>query len=178
MALILLRHGRPAGGEGLCYGRRDLPPGDDPAALAARLDAELPALARIVTSPAARAAHLADAIAARRSLTAEADPRLAEMDFGAWEGRRWADIPRAEIDAWAGDVMEARPHGGESVAMLAARIAPALAALAAGPRPALAVTHAGVIRAALAQAGQTGAWQAGIAFAGWVVIPAGPGAGP
>jgi len=169
--LILLRHARPEGIEGLCYGRSNLPPGAGTAALATRLAGELPPPARILTSPLARAARLAEAIAAARGLVAEPDPRLAEMDFGAWEGQLWNAIPRAQIDAWAADLLHARPHGGESVAMLAARVATALAAAEAGPRPVLAVTHAGPIRAALARAGQHDAWRAQIGFGAWLALP-------
>ena len=71
------------------------------------------------------------------------------MDFGAWEGRPWDAIARAELDAWAADFMDARPHGGESVAMLAARTAAAIAAGRAAGGRTVVVTHAGPIRAAL-----------------------------
>jgi len=178
MAVILLRHTRPVGAEGLCYGRTELPPGPDVAAEAARIAAALPPLARIVTSPLARARALAEALGPPLGLSPEPDPRLAEMDFGSWEGLRWDDVPRAELDAWAADLLGARPHGGESVAMLAARMAEALAALEAGPAPVLVVTHAGPIRAALARAGRPGAWEARIPFGGLVPLapPAAPGA--
>ena len=42
------------------------------------------------------------------------DDRLAEMNFGDWEGRPWDSIPRLEIDAWAADVAGYAPPGGES----------------------------------------------------------------
>ncbi|KKB64354.1 hypothetical protein WM40_05210 [Robbsia andropogonis] len=49
------------------------------------------------------------------------EPRLAELDFGQWEMQRWDDIPRHQIDAWAADILNGRPHHGESVQMLADR---------------------------------------------------------
>ena len=55
------------------------------------------------------------------------------MDFGRWEGLPWSAVPRAELDAWAADLMHARPHGGESVAMLLARTRRALARCRAAP---------------------------------------------
>jgi alpha-ribazole phosphatase len=170
MALILIRHTRPEGAEGLCYGRTDL-------ALAARFEAEadrlaasLPAAVRLITSPLGRCARLAAHLGAARGLAVETDPRLAEMDFGSWEGRPWAEIPRAELDAWAADLTGARPHGGETVAELAARARAALTEAAQGPVPALVVTHAGVIKAALADRQGPQGWQAQIAFGGWVMI--------
>jgi alpha-ribazole phosphatase len=164
MALILVRHTRPAVA-GVCRGRSD-------AALAASfpaetqaLLAELPPLARIVTSPLARCRRLADALGGRLGLPVAADADLAEMDFGAWEGRPWEAVPAPELDAWAADLLGARPHGGESVAMLLARTRRALARLRGAPGDTLAVTHAGVIRAALFDAGDADAWQREIPFA-------------
>ncbi len=174
MALILLRHTRPEGGAGVCYGVTDLPPGAEIGREARRLAAQLPAAGRIVTSPLARCARLAELLGMARGLPLTVDHRLAELDFGAWEGRRWDDIPRAEIDAWAADLMHARPHGGESVAMLAERAAAALDE-ADG---ALAVTHMGVIRAALARAGRPGAWETRLGFGEWLVLPAATRATP
>ncbi|HET9067031.1 MAG TPA: histidine phosphatase family protein [Amaricoccus sp.] len=153
MPLILVRHTRPEGGDGICYGRTDLAaaPGFEPEArrLAARIARDLGPADRIVSSPLRRCTALAEALARHLALPLALDPRWAELDFGAWEGRPWDEIPRAELDAWAGDLLHARPHGGESVAMLAARVAAAIAACPAGERT-LVVTHAGPIRAALA----------------------------
>ena len=118
--------------------------------------AALPPVARVVTSPRRRCRLLAEAIAAARGLELGEDARLAEMDFGAWEGRRWDALPRAELDAWAADFEGARPHGGESVAMLAARVGAALAAAEPADPPVLWVTHSGVVRAACALAGVAG----------------------
>jgi alpha-ribazole phosphatase len=68
---------------------------------------------------------------------------LSEIDFGAWEGRRWDDIERGEIDAWAADVFGFTPPGGESVAALQARVLDFAASLG---NDAAIVTHAGVMR--------------------------------
>jgi alpha-ribazole phosphatase len=152
MALILARHTRPAVA-GTCYGRSDAALAPSFAAEAEALLAELPEIARIATSPLARCRRLADALGDRLGLPVAADPDLAEMDFGAWEGRPWDAIPAA------------RPHGGESVAMLLARTRRALARLRGAPGAGLAITHAGVIRAALFDAGDPGAWQREIPFA-------------
>jgi alpha-ribazole phosphatase len=81
-----------------------------------------------------------------------ADERLAEMDFGHWEGQRWDDIPRPALDAWTADFHHHRPGGGESVASFLARVRAALddcAQQARGPgvHRVLWITHAGVVRA-------------------------------
>lgn len=165
MALILLRHTRPLGSDGVCYGITDLAPGPDLANEARRLHAQLPEVTAILSSPLQRCLRLAEALGKARGLEVATDPRLREIDFGAWEGLRWDDIPRDQIDAWAADVAGARPHGGESALMLAGR---AGQALEAAPEGALVVTHMGVIRAALARAGEPGAWQARVPFGGWI----------
>lgn len=165
MALILLRHTRPVGSDGVCYGVTDLAPGPDLQNEVRRLHAQLPDVTSILSSPLQRCLRLAEALGAARGLTVTPDPRLREIDFGAWEGQRWDDIPRDQIDAWAADVTGARPHGGESALMLADR---AGAALAVAPEGALVVTHMGVIRAALARAGDPGAWEARVPFGGWI----------
>ena len=172
MAVILLRHTRPAVAEGTCYGRTDLALAPCFAAEAARLADALPRVQRIVTSPLSRCHRLATHLAAARGLALDIDPRLTEMDFGSWEGQPWDAIPRPELDAWAEDLLHARPHGGETVAELAARTRAALDDLALGPRPVLAVTHAGVIKAARAARQGPDAWQSTLPFGGWEEVAA------
>jgi broad specificity phosphatase PhoE len=63
-------------------------------------------------------------------------------------------VPRPELDAWAQDVWTYRAGGGESAAMVAERWRRWAANVAAenDGAPVIAVTHAGLIRAALAGA--------------------------
>ncbi|MBN2760169.1 MAG: alpha-ribazole phosphatase family protein [Rhodobacteraceae bacterium] len=166
MGMILLRHTRPDAPEGLCYGRLDLPPAACFAAHAAALANDLPPITRIVTSPLQRCKLLAQAIAAARNLPVVTDLRLREMDFGAWEGRLWSDLPRAELDAWAADLLHARPHGGESVAQLRDRALTALRAHAG--QKVLVVTHHGVIKCARQLTEGDSAWQSTLNFGGWL----------
>ncbi len=164
--MILLRHTRPAVAEGTCYGRTDLDlPADFPDHAAAAI-AALPPVSRIVSSPLSRCLRLAEAVASARGLDLSVDPRLAEMDFGAWEGLPWSAIPRDEVDAWAADFHGARPHGGESVADLAARVRAALAGTTPRRPPVLWVAHSGVARAAAALTGAAQGWDTAIAFGG------------
>ena len=67
-----------------------------------------------MSSPLGRCRALAELIGSAFHLQPAYDRRLQEMDFGAWEGRDWNDIPRTELDAWAADFLHARPHGGAS----------------------------------------------------------------
>lgn len=170
MALILLRHTRPLGADGLCYGRTDLALDDSFDGETARLAGELPDIVRIVTSPLSRCHLLAQALADVRGLPVEVLPGLIEMDFGTWEGRRWDDVPRDQLDAWSADFHHARPHGGESVTQLLARARAALDAVMAGPAPVLVVAHAGIIKAALAATGAADGWRAEIGFGQWLRV--------
>lgn len=142
--MIFLRHPAVAV-TGTCYGRLDLDCGPEADAAIAALLAELPPAPALLTSPAGRCRVLADRIAARDGVPAVADDRLCELDFGAWEGRLWSAIDRAESDPWAADPVNRAPPCGESFAALLARVA---SALAEAPEDAVIVTHAGPIRAA------------------------------
>ncbi|MFT3973858.1 MAG: histidine phosphatase family protein [Amaricoccus sp.] len=168
MDLILLRHLAPTGGEGRCYGRTDLAPGPGLDAGAARLARRLPRPARIVTSPLRRCRTLARRLGARFRVPVTVAPGWTEIDFGAWETLPWDQVPRAELDAWAADLLHARAHGGESVAMLLARTRRALVRT---PRGSLVVTHAGPIRAALVATGAgASGWSRRIGFGEAVAI--------
>ena len=107
---------------------------------------------RIVTSPLKRCVQTAELLGAPH---AEREPRLAEMRWGAWEGRRLAEL-RAELGA-AMEENEARgwdfrPEGGESPREVLARVRPWLAQVGRRGVPTLAITHRGVIRVVFAYA--------------------------
>lgn len=150
-----MRHAEVAAAPGLCYGASDLPADAAATRAAARaLAARLPQGLALRVSPLRRCVLLARTLQALRpDLVPEPDARLREFDFGAWEQRRWADIGRAEFDAWMADFARARPGGGENVAELMARVAAAWDDWRASGRDAVWVTHAGVIRAARLLAG-------------------------
>ena len=85
----------------------------------------------------------------------------------------WDSIPRPELDAWAADFFHARPHGGESVHMLHERVGSAIADYRQSGVSHVVVTHAGVIKAALAQSGHADGWSATIEFGGSVCLSQG-----
>lgn len=123
MKVVLLRHTPALIAPGICYGRLDVPA--DPAGQA-RIDelavaGALETSKRIWTSPSQRCQVMADAIARHLSIPKTTDPRLQELDFGAWEGKAWEDVPRAALDEWSADPETFRPPGGESGAELIAR---------------------------------------------------------
>ena len=151
MRLHLLRHLAPAIDAGICYGRSDL--ACDSAAVEAALPplrALLPLHAPLYASPLRRCAVLAGAL----GVPVTYDARLAELDFGTWELRPWDSIGRADVDAWAADLLHYRPGGGESVMDMALRVGAFYEDLRARRLPlASIVCHAGSMRilAALAR---------------------------
>lgn len=122
--LWLARHAAPLIAPGHCYGRLDIPA--DAAATQAAAQALAQALPQRVLvwhSPLQRCAQLAHALQALRpELGSQPDVRLQEMDFGAWEGSRWDDISRHDIDAWVADFAHYRPGGGESLQAMLLRV--------------------------------------------------------
>jgi broad specificity phosphatase PhoE len=124
------------------------------AGFASRADGAAPAgaAARVVVlaSPARRCAQTAEAA----GLTPVVEPRIAECDFGAWAGRSLADLHAAapeQVATWIGDP-DAAPHDGESLRAFAARVAGWLDEQAAADGTTLAITHGGVVKAALVHA--------------------------
>ena len=153
--LWLLRHARPLIAAGVCYGRLDVAADTVLTAQAAKnFSIQLSAGAVLRHSPLQRCELLARALIALEpdlALNACADTRLQEMDFGAWEGQPWEQIPRADIDAWAADLASYAPGGGEPLAAMLQRVKNALqnswaADSQQGQRDVVWVTHAGVIR--------------------------------
>ena len=159
-----MRHTRPVLGTDYCYGSLDIDVADSFEADAEAAMAALPAFERIVSSPLRRARVLAERIAKRLSLPLTVDPRVSEMDFAAWEGQRWSALPRAELDAWAADFLDAKPHGGESVRMLRARARAALEDYAACDGDSLVVCHAGVVRAVCASGSEADDFNTSIGY--------------
>lgn len=125
MRLWLARHARPLVDEGLCYGALDMAADqNETAAAAARLAGILPQAVGVVSSPLRRCTQLAQALALLRpDLVPRLDARLAEMDFGSWEGRAWNGLDRGDIEAWTNDFATYRVGAtGESVSTFVARI--------------------------------------------------------
>lgn len=104
--------------------------------------------ATCVASPLVRAMETARLL----GLEPTPEPRLIEMDWGAWEGRTLRQLRAEEGEAMVENEargLDFRPTGGESPRDVQTRLRPWLAALTA---PTVAVTHKGVLRALYALA--------------------------
>lgn len=125
--ITVWRHPRPEGVQGRCIGART----DVPVhwRRAKRLARRIQAHARrhrlpheVWTSPLQRCADVGRWLR-RWGWTHHMRADLREMDFGAWDGRFWRDIPKTEVDAWVADFLGFAPAGGESLQALLDRVA-------------------------------------------------------
>ena len=156
--LVLVRHAA-AEGEGRFQGQAD-------AQLSEEGRRQLPALGRklgcykitIAYASDLRRARSTAAFAARRlGVRLEIRRGLREIDFGRWQGLSWEQVleqspQRARL--WAKRFYDRRIPGGERFAEFQKRIRRELREIAAAnpAQSVLVVTHAGVIRVALASA--------------------------
>jgi len=109
--------------------------------------------ARLVASTLMRADETARILARGRAV--ESDTRLVEVDYGAWEGRRGADLLAdpssgySHVENWG---WHHRPPKGESPWDAWQRVRPALAEIAVAGAPALLIVHRALMRVVLARA--------------------------
>ncbi len=159
--VYLVRHGSTANNRAKpprLQGRRsDVPlseQGKQEAERAGRFLARLP-LDAVFSSPLLRARQTAQAIASCHRLDVQVIEPLVEVDVGKWEGMSWQQIEKTHPQQYAAFMSNAveNPYlGGETVADVLARVAPAMDQLAAanlGKRIAV-VAHNIVNRAFLA----------------------------
>ncbi len=110
----------------------------------------------IMSSPRLRCAAFARALAAKLHVALQLDERLAELDFGAWEGKTVEELMRHEpeaLQAFWRDPEHHAPPGGEPMSVFSSRVSAAWDGLQqqyAGQHVLL-VTHGGVIRHLICQ---------------------------
>lgn len=146
MLIHLLRHTTPDVEKGTCYGQTDLQ-------LAASFTQEAALVQRklnkhysaVYSSPLQRCFRLSEMI---NKESVKTDPRLMELNFGAWEGKAWRSIPRNESQQWTDDFVNLSPPEGESLLVMQARVTEFIQQELIPHQydSVLIVTHAGVIR--------------------------------
>jgi len=156
--LVLVRHAK-AEADGRFHGQADVP-------LSPLGRRQLPTLCRklrrykitVAYASDLRRARLTAAFAARRlGVGLEVRLGLREMHFGKWQGLSWEQVLEQSPQSarrWAKQFPQGRIPGGEGFAQFKARVRRELRAIAAAnpAQSVLVVTHAGVIRVALASA--------------------------
>jgi broad specificity phosphatase PhoE len=116
----------------------------------------------IVCSPLLRARQTATAIVERIGSSFEIDERWIELDYGAYEGLRQAEVPADVWRSWRSDNDFAAPNG-ESLNQVQSRVSQACDDLAQrlNGRTAVIVSHVSPIKSAVA-------WALGVdASVGW-----------
>lgn len=148
--VLFIRHGPTQWNtDGLIQGQSDVPLSDAGRAEVRgwRVPAALSAF-DWVSSPLRRARETARLLGAPACAV---EPRLMEAHWGAWEGRNLKDLRRElgeELARNEARGLDLTPPGGESPRQVRTRLAAWLAEVAPRGRPLVAVTHAGVLRAA------------------------------
>ncbi len=107
-----------------------------------------------LAGPATGKCWISPAVAARNTaallgLSGDDEPALRDMDAGEWTGRGLDEIEGEALARWLAAPERGAP-GGESMAMVLGRVGPWLEGLGKGSL--LAITHAAVVRAAIAHA--------------------------
>jgi len=125
LIIDLLRHGALEGG--IKYRGRV----DDPLTMEGRLAMDrvwtklTGDVDYIITSPLRRCASPAESWAEQANIACIIEPRLAEMDYGAWEGKTIATIQKeypGMLERWRADPTGMKPPGGESPEALRMRL--------------------------------------------------------
>lgn len=154
--LDFLRHGEPVGG------KRYRGQTDDPlsergwAQMCAATAGTRPWMA-IVSSPLSRCRVFSEWLAGVAGLPLSVDERLAEVGFGAWEGRTAEELERAQRNCvleFKLDPVGRRPEGAEALEDFHRRVAAAYERIVDRHRGehVLVVAHAGVMRMAICHA--------------------------
>lgn len=78
------------------------------------------------------------------------DPRLMELHFGDWEGKKWDEIDEAALQVWGDDYINLSPPNGESLMELLERLRAFIDEVTSSSyKKIIIVTHAGIIRCAM-----------------------------
>lgn len=146
---MLIRHGATSAVRAAAFGDRE--PLEEAACRRARdLARSLPSHANAVAGPEPACIETAECL----GLEAEGVAELVGCDVGRWRGRTLDELETSDpmgLMAWLSDP-DATPHGGESLADFARRVAAWMDTAATGKGFLVAVVDAGVVKAAVCAA--------------------------
>ena len=149
MELFVIRHTEVDNPENLCYGNIEMPLVKNYEKITKKFFDNLPKnIERIFSSPSKRCTDLLECMNLEFSKRKE----LKELDFGDWEGRRWSEINKADLNTWMNDFIYKSPKNGEKMIDLYNRVIDFTKNIfTMNLSKVLFVTHAGVIRALLSK---------------------------
>lgn len=148
--IILIRHTKPDIDPSVCYGQLDVGVYTTFLDEARKINDVLKVgkHIQVYSSPLKRCHLLAQNLFPHKKLLL--DNRLKEIDFGMWENIPWSEINKTEMDFWCEDFIYHTPYQGESYIALNDRVLSCFDMIKESGGDAVVVTHAGVIRAILA----------------------------
>lgn len=151
----LIRHGEPVGGRRY-RGRTDDPLSEKGWSQMWSAVGEYRGWQQIVSSPLLRCSEFARELGRKLDIPVSLDERLAELGYGAWEGKAPAELTAHDPDLlqrYRRDPLNNRPSGAEEIDGFAVRVAAAWEQTCEQQRGrhVLVVAHAGVIRMIMAQ---------------------------
>lgn len=122
--VLLVRHSQPDIANDCCYGQLDMPAKPEQLKQAtARLQKSLAeySVSEVCASPLLRCRQLVESLYEPDDI--EYHNALKEISFGQWEGCKWDDISRNQLDAWADNLEGYRlGQSGETVAEFSQRV--------------------------------------------------------
>lgn len=151
MDVYLIRHSPVAVDKGVCYGTSDVSLAADCeshfALMKEKLEGITPSL--VYSSPAQRCTHLAHHLKPKSDVIT--DPRLLELNFGAWELKSWNELPQEQLRHWTENYIHEAPPGGENYHQLFERVKSFWEEkiASANVESVFIITHGGVIRSIL-----------------------------
>jgi len=149
MELFVIRHTQVDNPENLCYGKIEMPLVKNYEKKSKKIFDNLPKnIEKIFSSPSKRCTDLLECMNFEFSKRTE----LKELDFGDWEGRRWSEINKTDLNTWMNDFIYKSPKNGEKMIDLYNRVIDFTENIFfMNLSKVLFVTHAGVIRALLSK---------------------------
>lgn len=145
MRLLFIRHTSVDVPKGICYGQTDVSVTEKFPEEAASIKKALSKydIDKAYTSPLSRCVKLAEACGFNNAIH---DNRLMEMNFGAWEMKRYDEISDPRLQQWFDDYINVRATEGESFIDQRKRFISFIESLQPKNNTTIAIfTHAGII---------------------------------
>ena len=145
MEIYIIRHTPVAVTRETCYGQLNVALSDTYPEDIPKLVAKLPnQFDAIFCSPLDRCRQLSPHFKTDHLVF---EPAIMEFKFGEWEGKKWTEIPKKELNEWMLDYVTVKPPNGENLAEMYARVSGFLEKLQEESfEKVLLITHGGTIR--------------------------------
>ncbi|MBK3519269.1 alpha-ribazole phosphatase [Carboxylicivirga marina] len=150
MEIWLIRHTTPNIDKGICYGQLNLDVADsfNDEVEHIKLLLSNNSFDKVFTSPLLRCTALAKRLFPSEDIHFE--EQIKEINFGDWEGQKWDEINKQQLNVWSHDFLQQSPPNGENFSALLERALNFNNTLAnSNLDKAAIVTHSGIIRAFL-----------------------------